>query len=454
MSGQIGVARGTALYVGAVLGPGVLVLPALAADAAGPASVLAWAILIAVSVPVAAAFAALGMRYPHAGGVATFTRHAFGPTAGTIVGWWFYAAVPIGMVAGTLVGGRYVTTALGLDPTWSGGIAVTLLIAAFTLNLLGLHLSGRIHLALTAGLATLLTAVIAASLPRTSMDNFTPFAPHGLSGVGSAAVVLFVAVCGWEAAVNLAPAFTRPRRQLPIVAAISLGIIALLYIGLAVTTIGVLGPAAADTGVPLIRLIDGTSGAGAAVATAVSALLLTFGATFTFIAAAARSGAALARNGALPRWLAATSPAEVPRRSLAVQAAAAATIAVVASIVPLDVDLLMRTFAVLMASVSVLGLAAAIRLLTSAVIRAGAAIAIVVVGAVAAHGGRLLLVPAVLVAVVAAWRHRSPEQRTTLSLPAARGRTAREGATGTSEAHPAAASTAVPTILTRTSARQ
>jgi hypothetical protein len=38
---SLGTASGAALYVGAVLGPGVLLLPALAAQAAGPASVLA-----------------------------------------------------------------------------------------------------------------------------------------------------------------------------------------------------------------------------------------------------------------------------------------------------------------------------------------------------------------------------------------------------------------------------
>ena len=41
----------TALYVGAVLGPGVLLIPSLAAEAAGPASVLAWAALLALSLP-------------------------------------------------------------------------------------------------------------------------------------------------------------------------------------------------------------------------------------------------------------------------------------------------------------------------------------------------------------------------------------------------------------------
>ena len=60
----------TALYVGAVLGPGVLILPSLAAEAAGPASVLAWAALLALSVPLAITFAVLGVRQPEAGGTA------------------------------------------------------------------------------------------------------------------------------------------------------------------------------------------------------------------------------------------------------------------------------------------------------------------------------------------------------------------------------------------------
>ena len=59
----------TALYVGAVLGPGVLILPALAAEAAGPASVIAWVGLLALSAPLAITFAALGVRQPEAGGV-------------------------------------------------------------------------------------------------------------------------------------------------------------------------------------------------------------------------------------------------------------------------------------------------------------------------------------------------------------------------------------------------
>ncbi|MFI6129445.1 APC family permease [Micromonospora sp. NPDC051141] len=412
MTGRIGVARGTALYVGAVLGPGVLVLPALAVDAAGPASLLAWALMLAVSAPIAAAFAALGIRYPDAGGVATFTRRAFGPAAGTVVGWWFYAAVPLGMVAGAMAGARYAATALDEGPGAAAVIAAVLLAAAYALNLVGLHLSGRLHLALTGGLCALLITVVVVSLPHIDASRFTPFAPHGLSGVASAAAVLFVAICGWEAAANLAGEVTRPRRQLPVVAAASLSVVGVLYAGLAVSTVGVLGAPGGRSAVPLLRLLGAQSGGGAVV-TALCALLLTFGACFTFIASAARAGAALGRDEALPMWLA-TTRGGVPRRSLAVQASGACVVGVAACAAPaaLDVDLLMRAFSALLASVTVLGLAAAVRLLGSPLMRGGACVGMAVVGGVAACAGRLMLLPAVVAIAALTWRryHWSPRE--------------------------------------------
>ncbi|MCG5466733.1 amino acid permease [Micromonospora sp. MED01] len=417
MNGRIGVARGTALYVGAVLGPGVLVLPALAMHAAGPASLLAWAAMLAVSVPIAAAFAALGIRYPDAGGVATFTRRAFGPTAGAVVGWWFFTAVPMGMVAGAMAGARYAATVLGVGPSGAAGIAAGMLAAAYAMNLVGLHLSGRLHLALTGGLCALLATVIVVSVPHIDATRFTPFAPHGVTGIGSAAAVLFVAICGWEAAAHLAGEFAHPRRQLPIVAAGSLSIIALLYAGLAICTVGVLGASGGQSEVPLLRLLGPQAGVGATAAAALCALLLTFGACFTFIAAAARAGAALGRDGAFPGWFAVTGADGVPRRSLAVQAGGAAVVAVAALAAPtvVDVDLLMRVFSVLVASVTLLGLASAVRLLGSPLIRGGAAVGATVVGGVAVCAGPLVVLPAAVAVAALIWRRRHSAPR---GLPA------------------------------------
>lgn len=71
--------QAVALYVGAVVGAGVLILPGTAATLAGPASLLAWAFDCLLGIPLALTFAALAARRPDAGGVATFTAEAFGP---------------------------------------------------------------------------------------------------------------------------------------------------------------------------------------------------------------------------------------------------------------------------------------------------------------------------------------------------------------------------------------
>ncbi len=50
----LGLVQASALYIAAVLGTGILALPGLAADAAGPASVVAVAAVLLLSIPLAA----------------------------------------------------------------------------------------------------------------------------------------------------------------------------------------------------------------------------------------------------------------------------------------------------------------------------------------------------------------------------------------------------------------
>src|SRR5262252_2197642 len=99
------VSQGAAVSIGAVLGTGVISLPALGAQVAGPASLVAWTALVLLSVPLATTFAALGARYPDAGGVSTYVRHAFGGRSSAVVGWTFYFAVPVGAPAAGFMAG-------------------------------------------------------------------------------------------------------------------------------------------------------------------------------------------------------------------------------------------------------------------------------------------------------------------------------------------------------------
>lgn len=409
--GSLGTSRGTALYLGAVLGPGVLALPGLAAAAAGPAALVAWAAMLLLSIPVAATFAALATQRPDAGGVATFTRAAFGDRAAAVCGWWFYAVIPVGAPSAALVGAAYIADAAGLGGAGVTAIAVALLAIAFAANHIGLRLSGGAQLVLMGLLIVLLAGACAAALPHFDVGNLTPFAPDGFAGVLSAAAVLFYAFSGWEAASHLSGEFTDPARQLRRVTALALAIVAAIYLALASATAGVLGPAAADSPVPLADLLAYAFGPAAGPVTAVCAGLLALGAMNTFIAGSSRLGAALARDGAMPAPLAkGVEPGLTPHRSLAVQAAATAAVLALAVVLRLDLDFLMRATSAALASVTVLACAAAVKLLHGRA-RWGAAFATACTAAIATALGWYLLIPLAVAALALGYLRRRAKQR-------------------------------------------
>ncbi len=86
MRGTLSTPKAAALYVGALLGPGLLLLPALADRIAGPASVLAWLGLLALSALFAIVFTRLGVGFGSRSGVAGYVRAGLGPRAGRVAG--------------------------------------------------------------------------------------------------------------------------------------------------------------------------------------------------------------------------------------------------------------------------------------------------------------------------------------------------------------------------------
>ncbi len=402
----IGIGEGTALYVGAVLGGGLLALPALAAHAAGPASLIAWGVIVLLCVPVASAFAALGMRYPDGGGIATFVTKAFGARAATPVGWSFYFTVPVANCCASIIGGEYVAGWLGGGRATAMVAAAVILLVAYTGNWFGLRMSGRMQLALVGLLMLVLLTAVFTALPHTRAENLEPFAPHGWLAVGEAVTLLFYSFAGWEAVTHLSGEFSDPRRQLPRITALSVVVVAVLYLGLAFACIGVLGPAMNDSAVPLTMLMERGIGDAAQAVTVSVAVLLSFGTVNAFAASGARLGAALGRDGGLPRWFAKGGAAgQVPRRSLVVLAAIATAVMVVLSIAPVGVDSIMTAASVLFVTVYVAGLASAVRLLR----RMSAAWCGAVVGLVALVCSLVffryyLVLPVLLVAVAEVFR--------------------------------------------------
>lgn len=363
-SGRLTAVQGTALYVGVVLGTGVIALPALAAEVAGPASLLAWLAMALLSAPLAATFAALGSRYPDAGGVATYARLAFGDRAAAVVGWCFFLSVPVGAPAAGMWVGGYVSAATGGGTSAVVVTAVALLLFAPLVNSFGIRVTGRVQLGLAGLLVVFLVVAVAAAVPHARWDNLVPFAPHGWLAVGPAAALLVWCFVGWEAVTHLTAEFRRPGRDVPRATAAAVVVVGLLYFSVALATIAVLGAEAGRSEAPLADLMAAGLGGSVRLLAAAAALLLTLGVLNAYYAGAAKLGAALARDGALPAWLAQGSMAgEVPRRSLGLLGVLALTGLLLG--VWWDVGLSSLVFLTngLFVTVYVVGAAAAVRLL-------------------------------------------------------------------------------------------
>ena len=149
-----------ALYVAAVLGTGILVLPSLAAREAGPASILSVAAVLILSIPLAGTFAALASRFPDAGGVATFVRLALGDTAARAAGYWFYFGVGFGAPVVAALGGEYLVAAIGADRSLVPYIGIGFLALTLALGAFGLRVSGSVQLVLTALLVVVVVLVV------------------------------------------------------------------------------------------------------------------------------------------------------------------------------------------------------------------------------------------------------------------------------------------------------
>lgn len=404
----LGVFRATGIYVGAILGSGVLVLPAIAAQEAGPASLLAWALLLVFCTPVAFSFAEMSRQQPDAGGIATFVTRAFGRRASAVAGYLFYFAIPFGAPATAVIGGNYIAHALGGGRGTALAAAALLLAAGFASNAVGIKLSSRIQLTLMVVLVGLLALAVAVAAPYAKAENFEPFAPYGFWAVGGAASLLFFCFAGWEAVTHLAAEFRHPERDLKRATWLTLIVVGVVYIGVVAAAVAVLGPGLPGSAVPVADLLEKGLGALAAPLTAVAAAVLTFGPLNTFIAGASRLGAKLASDGVLPRRLArGGAPGQVPAVSLAVLAAMTCVSFGAAAAGLASMQFQIGAASACFTAVTAFGLASGIRLLRPGTAAwYGVIVAAAVMVLVLLFSGWALLVPVLLgTAAVAAGGH-------------------------------------------------
>jgi amino acid efflux transporter len=302
----IGLPQVIALNIGAVLGSGVLLVPGIAAQMAGPSSLLAWGLMTLFVFPMALVMGLLAAKYPSAGGVSTFVTNAFGQKAGSLIGWFFLMSVPIGAPVIALTGSGYISAAFGFSPSVRIMIAIAMLLVGLILNLLGMKLAGSIQVAVVIGIVAVLILTIFGSVPNIHAVNFEPLIPTTGSGwisVGQSASILFWCYIGWEAISHLSAEFKNPQREAIRGVTYSAFLVGALYFFTAFATVGTKSYGGAGSEVSLVLVVNQILGHGGAIVIGITAIFICLATIIAYVGAASRLAYSLASSGDAPKVL-------------------------------------------------------------------------------------------------------------------------------------------------------
>ena len=306
-----------AIYVSSLLGSGIFVIPGLAAQIAGPASIVSWILLSLASYPFAYTFARLSARKAESGGIYAFAREGLGRSAGAATAWLFLAWAVLGAPAATVAAASYLAFVLPLTRLDVFLVAAGILIAAFLVNYMGIRFTGRVQVATVAAILAALAVAVGVSAPRISPSNYTPFLPNGVVSIGTAAALIMWSYLGYENTSNVAEEFKDPERDFHRSVVISVLLISGLYLAVALVTVGT-GAYTVGGGVtPFAAMMAGAFGSYGGTFVAILAVFVTFGTVNAYVAGMARVYYAAARDGVFPETLAVVdSKTGAPRHSL------------------------------------------------------------------------------------------------------------------------------------------
>ncbi|HET9144725.1 MAG TPA: amino acid permease [Sphingomicrobium sp.] len=272
---SLGAFQLTLLGIGAVIGTGIFVLTATAAQKAGPGMMVSFIIAGAVCAVAALCYSELASMVPVAGSAYTYSYAVMGEIMAWMVGWALileYAlgasAVAVGwsgFISGLLDSvGVHIPHALKVGPPiqWGflqggeiGGVfnlpAVLVVTFVTTLLVIGTKESATFNAVLVVIKITALTLFLIITLPMISghAANFEPFAPRGWgnplsssgTGILGAAASIFFAYVGFDAVSTAAEETKNPQRNVPIGLIGSLLICTVFYLLVSAGVVGAYG---------------------------------------------------------------------------------------------------------------------------------------------------------------------------------------------------------------------
>jgi APA family basic amino acid/polyamine antiporter len=253
---SLGAFQLTMLGIGAVIGTGIFVLTAEAAQKAGPGMMLSFVIAGFVCAVAALCYAEMASMVPVSGSAYTYSYAVMGELVAWMVGWALILEYAVAAGAVSVGWSGYVIGLLehtfGIDipnmltrGPFDGGIVnlPAMFIAGLItwLLVIGTKESASVNAVLVGIKVAALTLFVVLALPVIRMEQFTPFAPLGFAGISAAAASIFFAYVGFDAVSTAAEETKNPQRNMPIGLIGSLAICTIFYMLVAAGVIGTVG---------------------------------------------------------------------------------------------------------------------------------------------------------------------------------------------------------------------
>ena len=263
----------TMLGIGAIIGTGIFVLTAEAANKAGPAMMVSFVIAAVVCGLAALCYSELASMVPVSGSAYTYSYATFGEIIAWIVGWALvleyaiaasavsvgWSGYMVGLVENIFaieIGNNFVAGPFDANPGIINVPAMLIALLCMSLLLIGTKESARFNAILVAIKVAALMLFLVLALPAMNAENFQPFSPNGFFakevvdpitnnmvtvGVAAAAASIFFAYVGFDAVSTAAEETINPQRNIPIGLIGSLAICTIIYMLVAAGATGAVG---------------------------------------------------------------------------------------------------------------------------------------------------------------------------------------------------------------------
>ncbi len=314
---ELGLFSVFSISMGAMMSSGIFVLPLIAALEVGPGVAAAYLLAGIAVIPAVLTKAELASAMPIAGGTYIYVDRSMGSWVGTITGLGTWLSL-VAKTSFALLGlGAYLQlfSAISTLP-----LAIAMLVGLIGLNLLGASRASLVQRIIVLACLVALAGFAAGGGPSVQPENLQPLFTHGWRGVVAGAGLVIVSYAGVTKVCSVAEEVHRPEVNLPLGMILAQVTAMVIYTVVATVITGNLdlstfasahGPAGhppAELLTPVATAAEAFWGRPGVVGMAITAAAGLLSMSNAGIMASSRYPFAMARDGLMPKALAAMHP--------------------------------------------------------------------------------------------------------------------------------------------------